>query len=421
MFHSATPRVPIQFPIRSFRFGLAAMIVLLGASVILNWRVGEQIRVATHAQIKIVVAAEKVEQYGSVLEMAVKAVVANGDPEAAARYRSVQPELRTILSSLRLALEQSGGTSEIGDVDNADLALIAMEYQALDLASRGELAAARRLIHSAGYDELVQIYYRGIHKVEQRSASYAHHLQRQLDLYLWALLLLSAASLVVVVLGWFAFIRPVRRWGGELEQARAEAELSALQLRDKQGELETLNEQLFKQARIDPLTGLATRLGFNEDTEALRHSSDPAPNLHCAVMCDIDCFKQYNDSCGHIGGDRALRLVADALKAAVRSGDRVYRLGGEEFLVLTQAASARAAMVHADRLRKAVADLQLAHPTSPMGIVTISMGVAALERPRMSIERWLREADDALYAAKNAGRNRVSDNSETRPAAAQAI
>ena len=114
---------------------------------------------------------------------------------------------------------------------------------------------------------------------------------------------LSGGSLALVVIGWFSFVRPARRWGDQLDIARATAELAMAQLRDKQVELELLNERLYTQARIDPLTGLNTRLSFNEDAQGIG-AANPAPNLYCAVMCDVDFFKQYNDSCGHLAGDR---------------------------------------------------------------------------------------------------------------------
>lgn len=205
----------------------------------------------------------------------------------------------------------------------------------------------------------------------------------------------------------------MRRWGQEIEIARDSAERSAGELEAKQRELEGLNQRLFRQARVDPLTGLATRLSFNEDAPALL-LSDIAPHQYCAVMCDVDFFKQFNDSRGHLAGDQALQLVAEAIRTSLAEGDKAYRLGGEEFLVVMKAATVGAAAARADRMRLAIAELGVTHPESPFGTVTVSMGVAALERGAgMSIERWIRQADEALYAAKSGGRNRVT----TAPAA----
>jgi diguanylate cyclase (GGDEF)-like protein len=185
--------------------------------------------------------------------------------------------------------------------------------------------------------------------------------------------------------------------------ARATAELAMAQLRDKQVELEQLNERLYEQARVDPLTRLNTRLSSNEDAQVFI-AADPAPNLYCAVMCDVDWFKQYNDASGHLAGDSVLRLVADALRSAGRGEDYPYRLGGE----VMKAASLGAAGLCADRMRAAVEALRLVHPGSPLGMVTISMGVSEMDfGDGMSIEQWLSDADTALYDAKASGRNRV--------------
>lgn len=153
---------PKAFPIRTLRFGIIAMVVLMLASIALTWRVGENIREDMHSQVDVITAAQKVDHYGSVLEMSIKAVVANGDSEAAARYRSVQPVLRETLSDLRRELHASHHAEAVARVDQADLELIAMEYQALDLASKGELDNARRIIESKRYDHLVDVYFKGI-------------------------------------------------------------------------------------------------------------------------------------------------------------------------------------------------------------------------------------------------------------------
>lgn len=396
------------FPLRTLRIGIFAMILLMLASIVLTWRVGEQIREEMRAQVDVITAAEKIDHYGTVLELSIKAVVANGDTEAAARYRSVQPVLREILSDLRHELQTSYHQAAIESVDQADLALIAIEYQALDLAGRGKLENARKLIHSPRYDYLADVYAKGIRSIEKQAAEFVAERRQRLDLYLWAILSLSAVSLVLIILGWFAFVRPIRRWGAEVEVARAAAEQSAAQLQEKQNELEDLNQRLFRQARVDPLTGLATRLSFNEDASKWV-LTDIAPHVYCAATCDIDYFKQFNDNKGHLAGDQALQLVAEALRSALGPDDQAYRLGGEEFLVVMKVASARAAMARAERIRQAVAELGIAHPVSPTGAITLSIGVSALDRSSgMTVERWLGTADEALYAAKSGGRDRVA-------------
>lgn len=383
------------------------MIALMIISIAMTWRVGQQIREEMREQVDVLIAAQKVNHYGTILELSIKAVAADGDDEAAARYRAVQPILRETLSNLRIELEASNHADTISDVDDADLALVAMEYEALDLASKGKLEEARRLIHSERYDKLASVYYEGLHAIEKHAAHFIAQRRARLDFFLLANLFLSAVSLVLIILGWFAFVRPVRRWGAEIEVARAAAEQSSAQLQEKQHELETLNQRLFRQARVDPLTGLATRLSFNEEAPKWL-LTDIAPHQYCAAMFDVDFFKQFNDSKGHLAGDQALQLVAEAIRGSLGPDDQAYRLGGEEFLVVMKAASIRAAAARADRMRSAVAELGIAHPASATGTVTVSIGLAALDRSSgMSVEQWMRAADDALYAAKTAGRNRV--------------
>ena len=392
---------------RAVRVGITVMIALIAASMWFNWKVGQSQSAAIQKEVAVVTASQKVHDYGLLLETTVKAAVANGDAEAAAQYRTLQPELRQTLIDLREELAPDGLGVTVAEVDQADLSLVRLEYEALELASRGQLDAAAALIESDEYARLVRVYEEGIYAVSRSAAGYVAATKERIRRYRLWLTMLSGGSLALVVIGWFSFVRPARRWGDQLDIARATAELAMAQLRDKQVELELLNERLYTQARIDPLTGLNTRLSFNEDAQGIG-AANPAPNLFCAVMCDVDFFKQYNDSCGHLAGDRVLRLVADALKSAGRADDRFYRLGGEEFLVVMKAASLGAAGLCADRMRAAVEALRLVHPGSRQGLVTISMGVAELGfADGMSIEQWLSDADNALYDAKASGRNRV--------------
>ena len=133
-------------------------------------------------------------------------------------------------------------------------------------------------------------------------------------------------------------------------------------------------------------------------------------------MIDIDRFKDYNDRHGHLAGDQVLRQVADALAANTRPSDRVYRFGGEEFLVLLPGATIIDALAVAERQRPAVADLGIRTDrpdrTDADEVVTISVGVAPLEagssNPTATVDEWLRAADAAMYESKMNGRNRVT-------------
>ncbi len=173
-------------------------------------------------------------------------------------------------------------------------------------------------------------------------------------------------------------------------------------------ELEELNRLLFEQSREDTLTGLGNRLRLREDLRVLEGRAERYGHSYAVVLCDVDHFKAYNDRYGHLAGDDALRRIAETILSGLRGGDAAYRYGGEEFLVLLPEQGAEAATKIADRLRGAVQDLRIPHEANPpQNVLTISAGVEALSRAE-DADDLLRKADDALYAAKNAGRNRVA-------------
>lgn len=175
-------------------------------------------------------------------------------------------------------------------------------------------------------------------------------------------------------------------------------------------ELALKNKRLDELAKIDGLTGLWNRRSFDEDLLHRHDQSRRFGHAYSLAMVDIDHFKAYNDLLGHEAGDTALREVARALRDGTRSIDRVYRYGGEEFVVLLLETKAEGARVLGERLRQSVQDLALPHPGNPtFEVVTISVGVASY-RPGTgaSPEDVLRHADISLYRSKTEGRNRCT-------------
>ena len=179
------------------------------------------------------------------------------------------------------------------------------------------------------------------------------------------------------------------------------------ELAEQQVQLEGLNRQLFSQARIDGLTHVGNRLKMREDLNILAARVTEQGESFCAVMCDVDHFKPYNDKYGHLQGDEVLKKIASTLVQGCRPNDEVYRFGGEEFLLVIPDQSIELACAVAERHRARIEQLAIPNIASPRTIVTISAGVAAMTTTRPSIKEWLESADGALYRAKQLGRNRV--------------
>ncbi|HEX7603610.1 MAG TPA: diguanylate cyclase [Polyangiaceae bacterium] len=167
------------------------------------------------------------------------------------------------------------------------------------------------------------------------------------------------------------------------------------------------SEHNFRAARIDPLTCVHNRLALMEDLEHYMTTSSRYAQRYCLAMCDVDHFKAYNDHFGHLKGDEALKLVAEVIGKRLRKSDVVYRYGGEEFVVTLPQQTPDSAALAMDRVRRAVEEAALPHaPGAAYPVVTISVGIAELGIG--GADASLKKADEAMYRAKNAGRNRVA-------------
>lgn len=174
-------------------------------------------------------------------------------------------------------------------------------------------------------------------------------------------------------------------------------------------DLASANLRLEALSTTDPLTGVYNRRKFDQELEIeWRRSFRSASPIGC-LMIDVDCFKHYNDLFGHPAGDRCLQMIATTLEGGLRrAADLLARVGGEEFAVMLTDTDEERAVAHAESLRAAIEKLNISHPESPFGIVTISAGVGVLIPSNESTPEDLWEcADAALYAAKQAGRNLV--------------
>lgn len=177
----------------------------------------------------------------------------------------------------------------------------------------------------------------------------------------------------------------------------------------KSTHLETVSKQLLTLSHEDPLTQLANRRYFQEmlTTELQRalRSKEPLSLL----MLDLDQFKSFNDAYGHQAGDDCLKRISHCLKdQCSRSTDLPARYGGEEFVVLLPNTDADGALFIANNIRHAIEKLRITHEASSFGVVTISIGVTTLDAGKTAtIDTLIQRADQALYTAKNNGRNQT--------------
>jgi len=158
----------------------------------------------------------------------------------------------------------------------------------------------------------------------------------------------------------------------------------------------------------DGLTGLHNRKAFDKQIRDWVEDASITGNNLCLLMLDIDHFKHFNDTYGHQTGDQVLRLVARTLTDGIKGRDFASRFGGEEFALLFQETPLSAAIRVADSLRHAVEGKEVVNRNShkSLGRITLSGGVAQYIKGE-SLAKFIERADDALYAAKNSGRNSV--------------
>jgi diguanylate cyclase (GGDEF)-like protein/PAS domain S-box-containing protein len=185
----------------------------------------------------------------------------------------------------------------------------------------------------------------------------------------------------------------------------------AIQQAELYDQLQGANQELQHLVRFDSLTGIANRRRFDQylDTTWLQLAQEHKPLS--LILCDIDCFKLYNDTYGHQAGDYCIQQVAKAIsRAAQRPTDLVARYGGEEFAVILTSTDAKGAVKVAEKIRAEVEALKIVHATSGVGQhITLSLGVAStMPVSTSSTTMLIALADEALYQAKKRGRNQVA-------------
>ena len=213
--------------------------------------------------------------------------------------------------------------------------------------------------------------------------------------------------------------RPMRI--SELETIRRSLCDYQLQLRKLHGSLEDQNREFHSQARQDVLTGCYNRRAYDEDWEAFRAEVKTAPQGVAYLLFDCDRFKAINDTYGHAKGDRVLTIIAGALTMALRANDRLYRLGGDEFATFLS----RTTPVQARQIAQRCESLIEAASFSELGIkepVGLSIGIAFCEADAIDrVDDLPKQADIAMYAAKQPGRSRIALYGEDTRGTAQTL
>jgi diguanylate cyclase (GGDEF)-like protein len=173
-------------------------------------------------------------------------------------------------------------------------------------------------------------------------------------------------------------------------------------------EIEMMKEEAIRLSYTDDLTGIYNHRFFIEqltlEVERQRRYSTPLSLL----MIDIDYFKHYNDTNGHLAGDQVLKAIAILIQRGVRQSDIVARYGGEEFSAILINTGRETALEIAERVRRNVADTRFPNESAqPNKDLTVSLGVVTFSSPVSNLTDLIREADQALYRAKKNGRNRI--------------
>ena len=209
--------------------------------------------------------------------------------------------------------------------------------------------------------------------------------------------------IIAAVLAALALVAAVVRSRTAYLRAR-QAELER-QIAERTADLSAANERLFELATTDPLTGCANRRHFVERANDLIALSRRLETPICLAIMDLDEFKQVNDTYGHPAGDAVLRMIGRTSRDHIRATDLLGRIGGEEFALLMPDTATEGANQLAERLREAIG-AEVADVEGTILHITVSLGLAEI-RPGESFEQLYARADAALYAAKEAGRDRV--------------
>jgi diguanylate cyclase len=200
---------------------------------------------------------------------------------------------------------------------------------------------------------------------------------------------------------------------GKTLELKKKGEQLQKKLDESKQEVQTLKvnlEEVSAQASMDALTGISNRKTFDEKLRIMTEAAKKEQKHLCLLMVDVDHFKKFNDTYGHLLGDQVLKIVAQAMKEVVKGRDIVARYGGEEFAVVLPETPIKGGEIVAEAIRKAISSKELKRKDTgeSYGTITVSIGVTTYNPIADKPEDMIARADKALYTSKKNGRNRVS-------------
>jgi serine/threonine-protein kinase RsbW len=321
-------------------------------------------------------------------------------------------------SEARLRILQTSTAGFVGSLDEDDICgrLAESVRESFDAATATVLLAddTGDLLTAAGtprsplvggpvrfsFDSRTAVVVQSLDEAEARYPEFVDAMRSSRVAALAAVPLFDGVTAIGVVMCTFGRTRPFDADSVALLKALAlQGSLVLVRLR--------LQAELRRLALHDPLTGLANRQLLHDQAERARLAAARSGRPFALIFFDLDGFKQINDRLGHQAGDTVLGEVAGRLQAAVRAADAIARFGGDEFVVVCEDAGPDAAAAIAERIRAAVA-VPLTDVALP---VTASVGVAVIDGSRagtVTTDHLLQRADEAMYASKNSGRDRVT-------------
>lgn len=180
------------------------------------------------------------------------------------------------------------------------------------------------------------------------------------------------------------------------------------EVKERTRDLTEANDKLHALSMEDYLLKIGNRRAMEVDLKYTHHATLRYKRSYSVALIDVDHFKKYNDRYGHEGGDKVLLEIVNYVKGTIRKSDRIYRYGGEEFLLLMQETLENGAYTLLQRLLTGIEALDIRHEDCPMGQVTVSAGIACVDGEKSPVNTWnvlISKADEALYQAKENGRN----------------